>query len=231
MYSHTDYYDVCMPFFGQINQFLQDQEIVVFINKKTDCENSKYKYIYYDDKLSYTERVYSCLDKLDKEIILFLHEDMILYKNIEVNIIEEFIDIIKTEKADFIKLIKAGENLVKAFDTHKNLTYCPPNNMFSIQPTICKTAKIKKIFENIKDTGWGLENKASEICIKNNFFKCYMVSSEEDVKRGLYHYDSKFFPYIATAIVKGKWNHSEYKDELDYIFKHYAINKNIRGTV
>ena len=50
-------------------------------------------------------------------------------------------------------------------------------------------------------------------------------------KRGLYHYDSTIFPYIATAINKGKWNMSEYSKELDFLFKEYNVNPFERGIV
>ena len=48
-------------------------------------------------------------------------------------------------------------------------------------------------------------------------------------KRGLYHYDSLVFPYIATAINKGKWNYNEYQKELDELFTEYEINPFERG--
>jgi len=57
-----------------------------------------------------------------------------------------------------------------------------------------------------------------------------MSSVEQEAKRGLYDYDSNIFPYIATAIVKGKWNYSEYKNELDILFDMYKINKMERGV-
>ena len=43
------------------------------------------------------------------------------------------------------------------------------------------------------------------------------------------HYNSLIYPYIATAVVKGKWNYSEYKNELDDIFTFYSIDKDVRG--
>jgi hypothetical protein len=39
------------------------------------------------------------------------------------------------------------------------------------------------------------------------------------------------FPYIATAINKGKWNMSEYSKELDFLFKEYNVNPFERGIV
>ena len=50
-------------------------------------------------------------------------------------------------------------------------------------------------------------------------------------QRGIYHYDSLVFPYIATAINKGKWNMSEYSNELDKLFGEYNINPFERGIV
>lgn len=57
-----------------------------------------------------------------------------------------------------------------------------------------------------------------------------MTFFENEPKRGLYHWDSFCFPYIATAIVKGKWNFLEYSKELSILLEKYNINKNIRGV-
>ena len=58
-----------------------------------------------------------------------------------------------------------------------------------------------------------------------------MVKLGNEVKRGLYHCDSIVFPYIATAINKGRWNTSEYRKELTLMFSKYDINPTIRGEV
>jgi hypothetical protein len=56
-------------------------------------------------------------------------------------------------------------------------------------------------------------------------------ASRKGPKRGLHHYDSPDFPYVATAIVKGKWNISEYEKELEGIFDEFDIDKEFRGTI
>jgi hypothetical protein len=38
------------------------------------------------------------------------------------------------------------------------------------------------------------------------------------------------YPYIATAIIKGKWNLSEYPIELGDLLSEYKIDKSIRGV-
>ena len=57
----------------------------------------------------------------------------------------------------------------------------------------------------------------------------YMVRLGDERKRGIYHCDSIIYPYIATAITKGKWNYGEYMTELDELFNEYGIVPFERG--
>jgi hypothetical protein len=57
------------------------------------------------------------------------------------------------------------------------------------------------------------------------------VVKEKTKKRGSLHFDSIVYPYIATAIIKGKWNLSEYPNELGDLLNEYKIDKSIRGVV
>jgi hypothetical protein len=59
----------------------------------------------------------------------------------------------------------------------------------------------------------------------------YMVSLGNERRRGIYHNDSSVFPYIATAINKGKWNYYEYEKELNILFNIYNINPFERGII
>ena len=44
------------------------------------------------------------------------------------------------------------------------------------------------------------------------------------------NYIHNIYPYVATAIVKGKWNIKEYPI-LENLLKSYNIDKNIRGEI
>jgi len=61
-----------------------------------------------------------------------------------------------------------------------------------------------------------------------NLKSCYYFESKED-KRGLFHWDSNIYPYIATAVVKGKWDYECYPEELDKLLHDYGIDPDIRG--
>ena len=69
---------------------------------------------------------------------------------------------------------------------------------------------------------WELELNSSFISKKANIYGL-MHFDNENLRGG--HFDSNVWPYIATAIVKGKWNLIEYSNELSKIEK---IAKNNR---
>ena len=82
-----------------------------------------------------------------------------------------------------------------------------------------------ELTEKYKLNIWDFEN-----AIKNSGVD-FMYKTGTEKKRGIYHCDSTIFPYISTAIVKGKWNETEYKNELTEIFNEFNIDKTIRGVV
>lgn len=230
LYTHTDYKDVWPLFFGQTNQYIKKFKKFIFVNKFDLSIDPEYTQIFYDENLPYTQRVASCLDKIKNQSIIFLHEDMILYDEVDEEKIFYFNDLINCEKIDFIKLIKGGTKFKKS-NEFNYLIHSDDEYMVSIQPTICKSNKLNNLFKTCSLNIWDFEKNASSICKKNNYLKCYMASCDNEKQRGSYHWDSKIFPYIATAIVKGKWNYSQYSQELDFLFKKYKIDKTIRGFI
>ena len=58
---------------------------------------------------------------------------------------------------------------------------------------------------------------------------CIFYFHESSPHRGG-HFDSKAYPYIATALIKGKWNTAEYQKEIDQLAEEYSIDINQRGN-
>ena len=210
LYSHTDYKDIWPIFFDQANIYLKDFKKYFFVNKFDSLIPKDYICIYYNDSNPYNLRVSECLNQMDESVVLFLHEDMILYDYPKLDIIKDFVDLILNKKADFIKVIRSGYYNGKT-SIHKNLVNANPENLFSVQPTICLKSNLEKIYKN---TSGNFEENVSQTCINNNLIKSFMSCYNEEEKRGIVHWDSKIFPYIATAIVKGKWNR-EYEKEIE----------------
>ena len=70
-------------------------ESLCFLNSKSNFRDD-YHTIKYDDNDNYKNRIYSCLEKLDNDlIVLFCHEDMFLYNKPNFTTLNEYINLIK----------------------------------------------------------------------------------------------------------------------------------------
>jgi hypothetical protein len=218
VYTHTDV-DWVWPFwFKQTDKYLADYDKIMFVNDPYAVERDDYQVIPYFDDNTYTKRFVECLDKLHpEEIVILHHEDMFLYDTPNHRLISELSELVKEDKAHFIKLIRLGE--IRRTALHESLSENPLNLMFAIQPTICKVKNLRTVYaETPGDTIWQFEANSSDIMIENEFSSYYTFTEGEKL-RGMAHYDSTVYPYVATAVVKGEWNTAEYPDELDRLFK------------
>ena len=223
LYTHGDYSWVWKYWHQQTDKYLNNFEKICLLNSNSDFR-SDYLTIKYNDKNTYKDRILSCLDKLNEnEVVLFLHEDMFLYNIPKYDILNQFNDLIQNNKCHSIKLIRAFENLDKS-ELHDNLLINPSNQLFSIQPTILKISTLKNILTKVPGNNiWEFEANTSDKYL-NNFLSLCAFDKDLDLKRGKFHYNSSIFPYICTAVIKGKWNYKEYKKELFEIFYNKKFN-------
>lgn len=243
MYSHSDYSDVWPLYFGQNkkhSKFMGPK--FLFVNKKMDNVPSDYEQIIYDENQSYPEKVAFCLKVLKSrgfEACLFEHEDMVLYDDINYDKIKLAINMVLKPGSgkpfrngyDSIRLIKAANSYSIRSLEDKDIHYMLPFSkwLYSVQPTIWKIDSFIKMLEpNYGDSIWGLELNAQKTCRKLGL-KCGYAHNDGR-KAGLHHWDNSIYPYVATAIVKGKWNTSEYNEILPPLLKKYEIESSQRGT-
>jgi len=224
VYTHSDYEDVCKILFAQIEKYLPNQRVIVACNQKIDIIPNNYEFIEYDDSKIYTDRLMEILSHFKNETILFQHEDMILYNQVNKELLNKYGEYVESDIVDSIKMnYIRGIDKVSEFD---NTLIANEYSKFSIQPTIIKTnTLINLIQQNEPLNIWEFEKRVPMIGTN------YIAKIGGEAKRGLLHYDSMIYPYVATAIVKGKWNMNEYTKELDTMFKEYGINPFERGIV
>ena len=223
LYTHSDYSWVWEYWHKQTDKFLNVFEKICLLNSNS-LFREDYLVIKYDDKLTYKNRILSCLDNIDDdEIVLFCHEDMFLYKKPNFEIIDEYINLIKSGNCELIKLVRAFENLDKS-NIHGKLFKNPDKQLFSIQPTLIKIKTLKYIYKTVPgDNIWEFEANTTKEYLKDLISLC-SYDLNQDKKRGKFHYDSSVYPYICTAVIKGKWNFKEYKKELYEIFYNKKFN-------
>jgi hypothetical protein len=230
VYSHSSYSDVWVPFFAQSELFLKNYKKVIFTDKKPTNIPDDWNYITYSNDMTYSQRMAHCLSKIDTDLFFYHHEDMFLYEKPNLELLTEYENLILNSDIDFIRLLRSTDHPMFSYGKYKTLFPIPDYSQyyFSVQPTICKTSKILKVFQETHINHLReFEIKVQKACKKNNIKGLFHYDNEN--KRGLSHYDSNVYPYIATAVVKGKWNFKEYKKELIDILSKLNIDYSKRG--
>jgi hypothetical protein len=182
----------------------------------------------YNNKEPYYKVWIDSLNKFNTDYFIYLQEDFFLYKDVNESKLNEYLEFLKTNNEySFIRLIKSGNlNNKKITDTLYEVE-STNSDIFSMQSTIWKTDDYIKLLDKVKDNKWLENENYGKSCIELNIKGLYHYDNEP--KRGIAHYDSNVYPYIATALVRGKWNLKEYKNELGFILNENKINSNERG--
>lgn len=182
----------------------------------------------YDNKEPYYKVWIDSLKKFNQEYFIYLQEDFFLYDNVNQNKLDEYLDMLKTNKEySFVRLIKSGSLNNKKITNTLYEIESSNRDIFSMQSTIWRTEDYIKLLNEVKDFKWLENENYRKASISLNIKGLYHYDNEP--KRGMAHHDSNVYPYIATALVKGKWNLSEYNKELGFILSENNINIQKRG--
>ena len=189
--------------------------------------NSGEVYIY-DNNIPYYKVWIDALNKFKSEYFIYLQEDFFLYSEVNEEVLKSLQKfLVENKDYSFVRLIKSGDLGTKKIQNNLYEIESTNVNIFAMQATIWRTEDYIKLMNLVKEEKW-LENQKYTTTMKSLGMKGVYYYNNEP-KRGLAHYDSSVYPYIATALVKGKWNLSEYNLELGKILEINNININKRG--
>lgn len=242
--THSSCSDIWQIFYDQIKKHLPQITKIYFFTDSFETKlmelGKDVVVIKYDDTKTYRDQFLESIKFVTEKYFIYANEDYFLYDNVNWEKILYLTEILeKNEELSFIKLIK-GPELTNKSNNYKDYTnlYSLDNKsslFYSMQASIWKTKDKEKIYQfspamHIADKGNTLqfESHAYKTCSLLNIQGCLYYEGED--KRGMHHYDSNVFPYIATALIKGKWNVKEYVNELYPIFVKYNIDPNQRGV-
>ena len=216
IHTHTDCLDALAICVGQLHKYFPEHRKVVGINREPPEPIRGCETFLYDESVPYTERLLKLLPEVKDEVILYMHEDMLLYDNPDHEELERMALMVKGGHADFLKLIavKPLGNVVTP-----NVRTIEGDYYFSVQPTLWRTSSLENLLDGTSLNIWDLESTIQKKARRLTTGFCYYKGVEQ--LRGLMHYDSHIFPYVATAIVKGRWNTAEYPFELKDLFREY----------
>lgn len=227
VYTNSNCSDVFIPFYNQNKKYCKLPLYVISDYNINFNIDGFYKYLNTDP---YYVVWVNAVKKFNSEYFIYLQEDFFLYNNVNEEVLEKYKNLLQNSDYSFIRLLKSGklnnklvfENLYEIESTNENI--------FSMQATIWKTTDYIKLMNTAASKGW-LETDAnySQIMINLNMKGLYHFDNEPKV--GTNHHDSNIYPYIATAVVKGKWNYKEYRHQLGLILTKHNIDPHKRGLL
>ena len=228
--TNSNYSDVWEPCFGRLEKHAKGIKKYAFTDTRhgvIDIPDDIHTVIY-DNGESYRNQLLSCLQQVKEEYIIYTSEDYILFEDVKQAEIEKISVILDETDYSFCKFIKGPERTFSYRDQIYIIDQNDPN-LFAQQASLWNTRDFQKVFEAApaENTRMQHEPGGSDICRRLGLKGLQHYSGTK--KRGLHHHDSNIFPCIATAVVKGLWNVSEYPSEMSEVVKEYDINLNKRG--
>lgn len=192
------------------------------------------KTIKYDKKDKFRTQYLKCLEKVPELFILYLNEDYILYDQPDLEKLNEYLEVLKdNDSLSFIRLHKGVDYFNQPFTKTLRYLDCRNPYFFSQTASLWRKDHLLKIHQagpdlHIagNDMSEQFEVAANQVAMQLGVTGAYHYDGE--TQRGMYHHDSKVFPYIATALIKGDWC-SEYKKELTPILAEYNIDESKRN--
>jgi hypothetical protein len=190
----------------------------------------------YNSDDNYKDQMVSCLKCVDEDIILYCNEDYLFYDKANLDLAKKILNEILDNDLSFLKLVHT--NLEQYQQYKENLLLIDKNcqNNFSQALSFWKTKDFLQIHEKCPPSEIG--EKGNQLGHLEVFAKdisralgisglCYY---NNEPQRGQCHFDNEIFPHIASALVKGKWNLSEYYTELYPLLAFHGISINNRGV-
>lgn len=231
-FSHTDCADVWKLYFPQMREhFSVGLKHFLAVNRESAEIPEYITPLMYQDGIPYPQRLMACLEALDDyEFVFFDHEDMFLYDAPDYQRLAKYYQLMTEGRFDHIRLIKGGDC------QYEPVTECPTlyslslksKWIFSIQPSFWRRTVLMDILRaNLKVNIWELEVNSQKVVKKMGLSAAFSYRSGK--RRGLHHFDNDVYPYVATAIGKGKWNLGEYGIELEPLLERHGIDPTRRG--
>lgn len=234
--------DVWKMFFGQLDKhFPATIKRYVLVDGEEDKLPSNCEVLLYDKNHKYQQQFSQCIKDVSEKYCIYISEDYVLYEDVRMDLIEHHRQVLElNSQVSFIRFMRGGiiDSGFPNFQFYENL-YELSNSLpyfYTNQVALWRTRDLEKIHVHgpnlhIANKDWenSFEFQASKTCQELGIKGLYSYYGEK--KRGLYHYDTIVFPHISTALVKGRWNLSEYPDELSLLLEMYEIEPENRGVV
>lgn len=226
-YTHNKCVDLHKPYFERIKKYFPK-----LINHYVTCdvEVPFVDCFVYNDTDNHSKQMIDVLNQIPTDYVIYSQEDYILFDYVNDTLITEYIQFMKNNpNVGFIRLIQSGVDGMNN-EFNDDLYYVDSDSIYfySTQATIWRKNVLVDMFSKSNAESIFSEPDNSKFLKELN---CIGLYTKQHGTRVGFHFNSTIYPYIATAINKGKWNMTEYQTELHEMFIEYGINPFERGIV
>lgn len=230
-YSHSNCSDVWPMFLGQLEQHVPSirHNMLVDVAPRMSHPSLQTLFWAYDESEPYFKQWLSCSKHLWGGYAIYMQEDFILYDDVDLKALQNYVEFLDRTNYSFVRLIRAGfDPSLNHIENDLYAVNCDNEDIFHMQATLWKRNVLEQLYREASSEKW-LEgphwrDAARRLGIKGAF--CYRGEKQ----RGKYHWDSSVFPYVCTAMSRGKWNLNEYPEILGSMLQKYNIDPNVRGV-
>ncbi len=234
IYSHSSFEDCWEMAINQAKEnlpknckkiYLVSEESQNTIDKFEKYKKDGLELATYHSEAKYTDRLMEVFSKIQKEfqICYFVHEDMPLISKVDQVYLNTLLHYMNNSNEFYIKLVDTG--YVDEKQDHDSFPILVKNTggySISVQPSLMKLDFMISFLTNFHQDIYGFE----QLCTKSNFIFSAIKGNK---KIGKYLLCNDKFPHIATAISKGKWCTSEWKEEINALALKYDLDISLRG--
>jgi hypothetical protein len=227
-YTNSNCQDIWEMFIKQ-NRKHTDIPLYMISDKLIDDIEPKNQLIYLNSDPYYQVWIDS-VQKFGGEYFIYLQEDFVLYNDVNEEKINEYVDFLKNNpQYSFVRLLRSGNLYNKKLSDSLFEIESTNINVFAMQATIWRSVDYIRLLSLVKGREWWEYEEYRNRMIALNMQGVYHYNGEE--RGGVMHNNTIVYPYIATALVKGKWNVGEYGNHLNKMFDEYNIDVNKRGII
>ena len=246
-YTNSKCHDILRVHSGQIEKFAGKFNSYVLSNEtpsEEDLNKDKHQVILYNNEDPYYKQWVGCLKEIKEDYIIYLQEDFLLYDNVDYDEVLRCLEFLHESDLSFVRFlkfelslgkhrqqfkikdypdIKLGENLFDA--------YChdPDCYAFMMQASLWKKKDYVDLYNKVKSDIWHEAPKWNEGMREMNM-KGAFYHHDTMPKLGKWHWESKIWPHVCTAVGYGKWSITHHDHRLTDILKEYDVDPNVRGT-
>lgn len=232
-WTHTEMEDVFPVYFGSIGKYFpQVEKSYVAINALSKIISDEHLQLVNDENDTYASRILGCLNIIEEEYVLYMQEDFLLYDKVPIREFNKALNFLKkNEEFSCVKLLRSGADTLEeklATNIYKSCDYYSAVH----QVSIWRKDHLVEIINTLNPAhlrNFEYAGNASRVMHQLGYESAFYFSESSPHRGG--HFDSKAYPYIATALIKGKWNTAEYQKEIDQLAEEYSIDINQRGTL